>query len=102
MDGDEPVGGQWSYDEDNRKKVPKKQLSTIPDILTLKRDAFDSEAKEYVERHFSKHPGNLDQLYYPTSHQSARRWLKHFLANRFGQFRRLRRCDRPGRIVALA
>ncbi|MEL6784788.1 MAG: cryptochrome/photolyase family protein, partial [Pseudomonadota bacterium] len=23
MEGDEPKGGQWSFDEDNRKKVPK-------------------------------------------------------------------------------
>ena len=22
MDGDDPVGGKWSFDEDNRKKVP--------------------------------------------------------------------------------
>ena len=23
MDGDEPLGGQWNYDADNRKKLPK-------------------------------------------------------------------------------
>ncbi|MEO0607321.1 MAG: cryptochrome/photolyase family protein, partial [Pseudomonadota bacterium] len=28
MQGDAPMGGQWSFDEDNRKKVPKKLLST--------------------------------------------------------------------------
>jgi len=27
MDGEEPAGGQWSFDEDNRKKVPKAMLS---------------------------------------------------------------------------
>ncbi len=86
MDGDQPEGGQWSYDEENRKKVPKKLLPTIPEILSIRRDDIDNQAKEYVEKRFSKHPGSLDQLYYPTSHRSARRWLKHFLANRFEHF----------------
>ena len=32
MDGDEPVGGKWSFDEDNRKKVPKKLYDEIPEL----------------------------------------------------------------------
>ncbi|MGI9472388.1 MAG: cryptochrome/photolyase family protein, partial [Rubripirellula sp.] len=86
MDGDQPEGGQWSYDEENRKKVPKKLLHTIPEILSIKRDDVDDQAKEYVQQRFAKHPGSIDQLYYPSSHRSARRWLKHFLANRFEHF----------------
>ncbi|EMI22337.1 deoxyribodipyrimidine photolyase-related protein, partial [Rhodopirellula maiorica SM1] len=86
MDGDQPEGGQWSYDEENRKKVPKKLLSNIPELLAIKRDEFDDEAKKYVQQQFSDHPGSIDQLYYPTSHRQARRWLKHFLAHRFDHF----------------
>ena len=86
MDGDQPFGGQWSFDEDNRKKVPKKRLAVIPGILSLQRDDFDMEAMEYVERCFPNHPGSLNQLYYPTSHRAARKWLKHFLVNRFADF----------------
>ncbi|MEM1070559.1 MAG: cryptochrome/photolyase family protein, partial [Planctomycetota bacterium] len=86
MEDDEPAGGQWSFDEDNRKKVPKKLLSTVPENMKVKRDAFDREAKEYVESRFCDRPGNLKELFYPTSHTVARRWLKHFLANRFENF----------------
>ena len=86
MDDDQPEGGQWSFDEANRKKVPKKLLPTIPKILSVKRDDIDLQAKQYVEQHFSKCPGSLDQLYYPTSHRSARRWLKSFLTTRFERF----------------
>ncbi|MFK8113330.1 MAG: cryptochrome/photolyase family protein [Rubripirellula sp.] len=86
IDGDQPQGGQWSFDEQNRKKVPKRLLPTIPKLLTLKRDDFDNQAREYIEQRFAKNPGSIDQLYYPTSHRSARRWLKHFLANRFEHF----------------
>ena len=35
MDGSEPVGGKWSYDEDNRKKVPKKMLGTITNLPSV-------------------------------------------------------------------
>lgn len=86
MDGDEPEGGKWSFDEENRKKVPKKLLSSIPTHLQLKRDAFDEEAKEYVTSTFADHPGQLDTFYYPTSAKDARKWLKVFLEQRFKLF----------------
>ncbi|TWU31327.1 cryptochrome/photolyase family protein [Novipirellula artificiosorum] len=86
MDGDEPRGGQWSFDEENRKKLPKKQLATIPANLLIKRDDIDDEAKAYVEKRFPDNPGYLKDLIYPTSHREARRWLDHFLANRLEQF----------------
>ncbi|MEL7498673.1 MAG: cryptochrome/photolyase family protein [Planctomycetota bacterium] len=86
MEADEPAGGKWSFDEDNRKKVPKKLLGEIPSLLKIKRDDFDSEAQSYVEKKFADHPGSLNQLYYPTSHQDAKRWLQHFLKHRFERF----------------
>ena len=32
MDGDQPLGGKWSYDEDNRKKIPKDLFAEIPKL----------------------------------------------------------------------
>ena len=86
MDGDQPFGGKWSFDEDNRKKVPAKLLDSIPDLPSLKRDEFDKEAVDYVARRFGGNPGSLENLYYPTSHTDARRWLKEFLDYRFVEF----------------
>ena len=86
MDGDEPVGDQWSFDEDNRKKVPKKELSSIPPVPEPKRDEIDEEAVSYVEDRFGDHPGSLDTLFYPTSRASARYWLKQFLDKRLTNF----------------
>ncbi|WP_419189723.1 cryptochrome/photolyase family protein [Stieleria marina] len=86
MDDGEPLGGQWSFDEDNRKKVPKKMLAAIPENLSLKRDAIDLEAAEYVGRCFADNPGRIEQLHYPSSHASAEKWLHHFLAERFDRF----------------
>lgn len=86
VEGGEPVGGQWSFDADNRKKVPKKLLADLPENLSLSRDEFDQEAIEYVEQRFPDHPGSLEQLYYPSSHQAAEKWLEHFLSHRFELF----------------
>ena len=86
MDDGEPVGGKWSYDEENRKKVPKKMLAEIPPLQKLKHDDVDHTAKDYVTQRFADHPGSLDRLFYPTTHASALRWLKAFLKNRLGNF----------------
>lgn len=86
MDQNEPVGGKWSFDDENRKKVPKKLLNTIPELLRLKRDDVDREAVEYVESRFPENPGSLEQLIYPTSHTDAKKWLRHFLKVRLEQF----------------
>ena len=86
MNGDQPIGGKWSFDEDNRKKVPKKLVNHTPPLLNLKRDEIDNEAKKYVEKKFADNPGSIRRLYYPTSHADAKKWLKHFLKNRFELF----------------
>lgn len=86
MEDDEPAGGKWSYDEANRKKVPKKLISEIPDIPNVKRDDIDLAARDYVNQHFAENPGCLEQLIYPTSHSASTRWLKQFLESRFQNF----------------
>ena len=86
MDGDEPVGGKWSFDDENRKKVPKKLLDEIPEIPKLTFDSIDEEAVDYVKEKFTDNPGNIDQLFYPTSHKSARKWLDQFFKHRFELF----------------
>lgn len=86
MEGEQPTGGKWSFDEDNRKKVPKKLLGTIPALLQLKRDSYDTDAAKYVLKNFPDNPGNLDHFYYPSSPKAATKWLKHFLDERLTGF----------------
>jgi len=86
MDGDEPQGGQWSFDEANRKKVPKKMLSEIPNLPQLKHDEIDEAARQYVNEKFADNPGSIENLYYPTSHRGSANWLTKFLKQRFDQF----------------
>lgn len=83
---DQPIGGQWSFDQENRKKVPKTLLNKIPSQMRLQRDDCDQEAIEYVNARFAAHPGNLSSLFYPTSHADAATWLQHFLRERLVSF----------------
>lgn len=85
-DEGQPDGGKWSFDEDNRKKVPKKILDQIPPIPKIKFDEIDQQAKAHVESKYADHPGDLETLIYPTCPKKAKAWLNNFLKHRFADF----------------
>jgi deoxyribodipyrimidine photolyase-related protein len=80
----QPVGGRWSYDSDNRKKLPKNVI--IPNIMKLDSNNYIEEAKKYVNKHFSNNYGSLDYFIYPINHDDSKRWLSNFLKNKFENF----------------
>ncbi|WP_200975485.1 cryptochrome/photolyase family protein [Echinicola sp. 20G] len=85
MDGDQPLGGKWSFDADNRKKYPPKK--TPPKIQWPKANKYSQEAKQYVEKHFKGNYGNLEEgLLYPVTYATARVWFEQFLEYRFKEF----------------
>ena len=86
MEGDQPVGGKWSFDADNRKKIPKKTLDQIPRLPMASHDEIDKQAQAYVERHFPDNPGSLQALIYPTCSTAAEAWLDEFLRQRLERF----------------
>ena len=86
MEGDEPVGGRWSLDQENRKKVPRKKLSEIPTLPEIEHDEVDLAAREHVLARYPENPGTLERLIYPTDHERARIWLSSFLEHRLLHF----------------
>lgn len=83
--GDQPVGGQWSFDGENRKKYPKGK--TPPAVHFPEADEYWKEALTYVEEHFPDHPGMLSETpYYPTNRAETDRWLNQFFELRFHEF----------------
>ncbi len=69
-----PIGGKWSFDEENRKKIPK-NLKT-PDILKFKNKS--PEVTELVDTFFKNHPGEGKDFWYPTDRKGALNILKNF------------------------
>ena len=86
MEGDEPVGGRWSFDEDNRKKIPKAMMTEIPAIPTFEMDTIEAAAGAHVESTYADNPGRLGDPIYPTTHETAAAWLQTFLEQRFTRF----------------
>ena len=80
-----PVGGKWTFDKENRKKYPAKK--TPPPIQFPDEDTYYNEARNYVEKHFSDHLGNLSaHTLYPTNFETTKSWLRQFFEQRFVEF----------------
>ncbi len=79
-----PEGGQWSFDEENRKPLPKNYQA--PTLERYKADKIDQEVHLVVNHFFSKHPGNTDHTWLPTDRISAQKWLDIFIKERLEMF----------------
>jgi len=81
-----PNGGQWSFDHDNRKKIPKKHYTEIPAEPTISENPYVIDAKKWVTEHFPNNPSSPDIFWYPVTHEEARAWFKEFLKERLALF----------------
>ena len=79
-----PEGGKWSFDEANRRKLPKDVQP--PDISPAPRTQHVEAAIGIVERRFADHPGTAADFWWPTTREQARGWLQGFLDERLAQF----------------
>jgi len=86
IEDNKPVGGKWSFDEANRKKIPKKLRQDIPELEFPTENKWVLEAKEYVASTFPNALGSNDSFEYPIDHESALAWLNDFLKQRFENF----------------
>lgn len=85
MDGDQPLGGKWTFDDENRKKFPKN--TTPPAIHFPAKSEFWIEAMNYTLLYFSENPGKISPLrLYPINHEESEEWLEQFLTYRFYDF----------------
>ncbi len=79
MDGDQPAGGQWNYDHENRKRLPSgfplpERLRFLPDPITV-------QAIDDVARLFPDHFGELESFGWPTHADAAEQLLEDFISN---------------------
>lgn len=87
-----PMGGQWSFDAENRKKIPKNTYIPKP-FPKQEINPYITEAINYVSIHFPENLGSMDipfdGTYYPCTHQEAEKALELFIQERldlFGHF----------------
>jgi deoxyribodipyrimidine photolyase-related protein len=79
MDGDKPVTGQWNYDGDNRKKLPKNHVVSAP--FLFENDV--TEIYEEIQTAGIKTIGNIDakRFIWPINRAQALELLDAFIEN---------------------
>ena len=86
MDGDQPAGGQWNFDADNRKGFGKSGPKDPPKPLLFEQDRITKEVLELVEHQFADHPGSLERFNWPVTREQALRALQNFIDQRLPLF----------------
>lgn len=80
-----PEGGRWSFDTENRKKLPAGVIP--PPVTYTSGQPWLAEAAQYVATHFPHAPGNPQGPYlFAVTHHSAADALQQFLHQRFVHF----------------
>jgi deoxyribodipyrimidine photolyase-related protein len=86
MQGDQPCGGRWNFDADNRSG-PAEGLSP-PAPLQFAPDATTREVIALVQSRFGNHFGSVERFGWPVTRADAERLVDHFIATRLADFGR--------------
>ncbi|MCE2982295.1 MAG: cryptochrome/photolyase family protein [Parachlamydia sp.] len=84
MESGKPVGGKYSYDKENRRKLPK-QIS-IPPLRCPPVNSFVKEAIQSIEKEFPQAIGQSNPFIYPTTFEEAEEALQAFINERLQNF----------------
>ena len=84
MDGDDPVGGRWNFDSENRKPPPRDAV--LPTPPTFAPDATVNAVLDLVASRFADHFGHLHPFGYATDRAGALLVLDHFIEHALPHF----------------
>ncbi|MBM3389838.1 MAG: cryptochrome/photolyase family protein [Betaproteobacteria bacterium] len=88
MDGDQPLGGQWNFDADNREAFGKDGPPPIPAPARFQPDETTRGVLQLVAERFASHPGSLDSFAWPVTREQALQSLARFIRERLPHFGR--------------
>jgi len=84
MHENHPIGGQFSFDRENRKRLPKS--ISIPALPSAEQTKHHQSVCHIVDRLFTNHPGTTHGFWLPVSRSGARKWFQVFLEQRLVEF----------------
>ncbi len=79
-----PTGGKWSFDAENRARLPKHHVPPLEPRASG--NAFTREAAGYVGKYFPDRPGLLKNFRWPVTRKDAEAWFDRFLDERLENF----------------
>jgi deoxyribodipyrimidine photolyase-related protein len=83
-DSKQPLGGKWSFDTENRKKIPKKV--EIPQEKKFEHSAITKQVAATINRYFPAHAGDTDDFYLAVGREQALLVLEDFLQTKLKSF----------------
>ena len=83
MAGDQPEGGQWNFDADNREAY---KGTPTDGPLRFQPDDITRSVLATVQTHFDHHFGDLDNYWFGATHEQAEQAFQHFLESQLPQF----------------
>ncbi|TJZ94099.1 cryptochrome/photolyase family protein [Paracoccus gahaiensis] len=84
MEGDQPEGGKWNYDHDNRKPAQADLLRARPPRFDP--DDITAQVLDLVEARFPENFGRLRPFTFATDRDGALQVLDHFIAHALDEF----------------
>ena len=94
--GDQPSGGQWNFDADNREAFSAAGPGTVPPRTSFQPDAITRAVITLVNTRFAQHPGRLDHFAWPVTRAQALQSLQTFIQQRLPLFGRYQDAMWPG------
>jgi deoxyribodipyrimidine photolyase-related protein len=82
-----PIGGKWSFDDENRNKLPKD--ITAPKLPKINETKHTKKLKPIIEKMFLKHPGSTNDFWLATELEDVTKLLNFFIkekSNLFGDY----------------
>jgi deoxyribodipyrimidine photolyase-related protein len=84
MEGDQPAGGQWNFDHDNRKPASRDLMMPRPRRAPV--DTVTAEVVAMVARRFPDRFGSLDDFWFAVTRADAEAQFDAFVAEALPQF----------------
>ena len=84
MNNKNPIGDKWSFDEENRKKIPDNFI--IPVLPKFNEDKVLKDVKKIVNEVFSNHPGDSNNYWLGSSRKDAIKALNVFIKEKIVSF----------------
>ena len=85
LSGDDPVGGEWNYDVQNRKS-PESAGMFVPKPTFYEPDKITLEVINLVAERFNGHFGDLEPFYFAVTREQALQVLSNFIINNLPSF----------------
>jgi deoxyribodipyrimidine photolyase-related protein len=86
MVGDEPAGGEWNFDAENRKSFGKSGPQGLSALPRFAPDPLTQQAMADVQQHLANHPGTLEDFNWPVTRTQALQALEAFMQHRLVRF----------------